>query len=80
MARYHSLDSFALKLLGGLNTFVGRGNLTVSLMFPAHTYVAYLDQDSLLVDAEVLIELNEVMGFGDGAGWVLSIDSITGSS
>jgi hypothetical protein len=57
----HSLDALLLELLGGLDTLPGRSNL---------------DEDTVLGDAGLLVELDELVGLLDGSLGVERVDGV----
>lgn len=67
------LDALLLELLGGLDTLVGGSNLSVSSGICMYSG-AYLDQDSLLVDTERLVKVNELVSLGDCSSYLVSTD------
>jgi HKD family nuclease len=54
----HSLDALLLEVLGGLDTLVGGSNL---------------DQDSLLVNTELLVKVNKLVSLGDCSLYNISV-------
>jgi hypothetical protein len=65
------LDALLLEVLGGLDTLVGGGNLDVSPGIRPSPETC-LDQDSLLVDTERLVKVNELVSLGNCSLYLIS--------